>query len=316
MKVFVSALIFYALVAGEIKGFKGAGEVIRGGKSIPLSEGLEVENGDMIRSYGDSSFKIVLNDGSEIFINGETVLKIDETLLYKGTLFEKVLKKVSILLGRIWFRVKEGAWLNVNTATMVVGVRGTEFETGVAPDASAYTEVERGEVIVITDEERAVQEGERAVFDIIEGFRIESREKAFNPDEWIEERRERFERLRDIVRKRVEEIMEGRVELYKMGIEETEESERKEEWELIPEQSSLVELIEDGIEEGMEFLQREKIKWELKERFEKLRKMWEKRKEAIRLKAEKRREEIRKRMEKRREEIKERMEKLRKNMRR
>lgn len=316
MKAFIIVFLLNTFVVGKVKNLNGSGEIIRGGKSIRMIEGIEIENGDIIKAYKGSSFTIVLRDDSELSIRGETVLKIDETYLYKGTVLERLLKKVSIILGRIWFKMKEGAWLNVDTATIVVGVRGTEFETGVALDGSAYTEVEEGEVFIVVEKEGRLQAGERAVFDVIEGLKVESRKKPFNPNRWIVEKRKRFEELRERIRKRMMEIMERRLKFYEMKIKEIEESERKGEWEFMPEKSSIVELIEDGINGGVTFLEREGIKWRLKDRFEKLRREWKERRRVIRLRMKERKEEIKRRIEKRRKKIKERMERLRKKMRR
>lgn len=125
---------------GKVAALEGeASRLPKGGTSVPLAVGNEIELGDSI-TVKSGNLKFELNDGSVIMLAPASVLEITEAefegLERKG--FMGFLKS-----GALWTKVKKaigGGKFEVSTERAVAGVRGTIFRI----DADALVKAAKG----------------------------------------------------------------------------------------------------------------------------------------------------------------------------
>ncbi len=126
-----------------------------------VASGQPVYRGTRFDTGKDGSVEIKLSNGSIMRIRPNSSLQLSPTKRRRK-------KKSSVVLffGRVWSSISKavGAEENyeVSTPTAVAGVRGTQFETAVAPDGSVRVRVDEGRVEVADgDVSRDVKRGQR-----------------------------------------------------------------------------------------------------------------------------------------------------------
>ncbi|UCH00058.1 MAG: FecR domain-containing protein [Deltaproteobacteria bacterium] len=110
--------------------------------------------GDNIRTREDGKVTITFVDGSLLKIHSNTHIALN-------TIVSPVEKKSSVLLffGRMWNKVSRKVLkmkaVEIQTPTAVLGVRGTEFETGAYEDGTMIVRVDSGGVTVDNEIDRS-----------------------------------------------------------------------------------------------------------------------------------------------------------------
>lgn len=129
-----------------------------------LVSGDKVPYGSRIRTGADGAAALRFADGTQVELRSKT-----EVLVRPRP--KKQASGVSLFFGRVWSKVVKSVGgettFEVESANAVAGVRGTEFEVGVADDGSTRVIVSEGEVAVGGDDQDKV-------VPIGAGFEIES----------------------------------------------------------------------------------------------------------------------------------------------
>lgn len=308
VNLFLGILILATDPVGKIKEFSGEVKVIHDKKEQTPQPWLNLFDGDEIKTGKRSYAIIMLADNSELRVEESSNLIIKKELLMQDTAIEKALYSIKLLYGKLLAKIekKNEQWVNVGTPTSIIGVRGTEFYSGVAPDGSTIVEVVEGEVEVLDDENKKVAEGERAEFDTEEGLKVEPIEKEINWDEWFEQRREKFLKRKSELAEIHNTLLEKRMKRLESLIEKIERTADEGESEKMKQDVSLLYTLKDNLETGIEFLKREKLKVKIEKRFKEVAQRWAERKRQVAERFERRRQEIEKRFRERRKEIEER----------
>lgn len=175
-----------------------------------VASGQPVYRGTRFVTGDDGSVEIELTNGSIMRIRPNSSLQLSPTKRRRK-------KKSSVVLffGRVWSSISKavGAEENyeVTTPTAVAGVRGTEFETAVAPDGSVRVRVDEGRVEVADgNESRDVRRGQR-VDGGVEGLKsTDSAGKKPQWDAWREAKTTRVKQQGPEVLKKMKSRIESR----------------------------------------------------------------------------------------------------------
>lgn len=122
--------------AGKIIGVKGT---VRVGPSvdgpwIQVTPGQSLREGDFIMTHEGGRSAILLNDGSQIYLHGKTILQIKLSGAKEGTSGKGIVKRVvlsglrslcRLVGGKVWVRAPVSAQWEVGV--VAVGIRGTEL---------------------------------------------------------------------------------------------------------------------------------------------------------------------------------------------
>lgn len=301
---------------GKLKETGGDVSLIREKKTIIAETNQTILDNDEIKTGEKSYAVILLADNSELKIEESSDLFLRKELLMQDTAIEKALYSIKLLYGRLVAKIekKKEEWVNVGTPTSIIGVRGTEFYSGVAPDGSTIVEVVDGEVEVLDEENKKVAEGERAEYDAEEGLKVEAMEKEINWDEWFEKRRGRFLTRKDELAEIHNKRLEKRVKKLESLIEKIEKVADEGESEKMREMVANLYTLKDNLETGVDFLRREKLKVKIEKRFRDVAKRWAERKKIIAERFEKRRREMEEKFQRRKKEMEEKFKNRRKDM--
>lgn len=116
--------------AGHVKEARGAVEVVRAGKPLPVQEGFGVSEGDMIRTGEDGAVGIIFRDDTILSLGPESELSVERYLFspregHLAMIARMVRGTASYLSGTIGKLSPESVRFETPTATL--GVRGTRF---------------------------------------------------------------------------------------------------------------------------------------------------------------------------------------------
>ena len=160
-------VVAWAEKAGVVTHLSGVLYVTRAdGASKILSVKSEVNEGDTLRTEKDTFARIKFNDGGEIVLRPESILKLDNyayDAAQKGqdnfvvSLLKGGLRSVTGLLGK-----RNPEHFKLNTSAATIGIRGTHFGavicdndcaniptvTGQAPGNGLYTDTAQGATVV------------------------------------------------------------------------------------------------------------------------------------------------------------------------
>jgi hypothetical protein len=165
-----------AVVTGEDATEEEAGKItyilgtcrIKGGDGdySDAVVGRAVKNGDTVQTRADSETEITLTDGNIISLTGDSEITIDGWQLQ-----EERKTNIGLLFGSVKLaigRFKKGKdEITVNTATVLAGVRGTEFDVSVREDGEVLVNVERGAVETEYDgDTHTITKGNASTFSI------------------------------------------------------------------------------------------------------------------------------------------------------
>lgn len=159
--------------SGEIGEIKGTVEILKVGETewVPAVSEMPVQLKDRLKTAENSSCNLELDDGSIIFIGGNSEASVENLELTS----EKHNSKISLWFGKIIANISKfkNTKMEVHSPTAVVAVRGTEFavesnaqqtDVGVFDGEVAVKNTEGAEVSEVTvkpDEETSVQKGGR-----------------------------------------------------------------------------------------------------------------------------------------------------------
>jgi hypothetical protein len=132
---------------GQIKSVAGKAQAKAfGAQWHDAARGETLMPGDRLRTGPDGSATVGLPDGSEVRVSGGTLVEFNDSRHCEDSA-----GSVALFMGRLWAKVQKAAGaragFGVNTPTAVAGVRGTEFELGVADDGATLLSVAAGAVV-------------------------------------------------------------------------------------------------------------------------------------------------------------------------
>ena len=169
----------------------------QGGEARPLTPGMTLTPGDMVRTGQGGHARLVLDDGSSLELFEDSVLELNLVLASEeeGLSFSQHLGHLAADI------VNTRSPDLVVTPAMVIGIRGTEFTVSVAEDGASAVSVARGEVSAVTESlagdthQAVVGAGQEALLEE-PGRAIRPRERRIlSPEDWARERRERLEAM-------------------------------------------------------------------------------------------------------------------------
>lgn len=115
---------------GQIKSVRGAVHVERGGKQLPASAGMNVQEADVLITGADGAVGVTFLDNSLVSLGPSSRLGIDrysfDSTTHAGR-FDASLSKgtLAVISGKMVKQSPDA--MRVRTPTSVMGVRGTEF---------------------------------------------------------------------------------------------------------------------------------------------------------------------------------------------
>ncbi len=139
------AAIRLAAAQGTVETRDGASESYR-----RIKAGEVIASGARLRTGADSSATLRFADGTESRLRANTEISVRAR--------DEDRSSIALFFGRLWSKVVKrtggGSSYEVRSANAAAGVRGTEFEVGVALDGSTRVIVKEGEVAVGDGEAR------------------------------------------------------------------------------------------------------------------------------------------------------------------
>jgi len=163
----ISATTTFAHV-GVVTEVTGSIELQRGEDVFEAESGVDVMPGDVLRSSGESSVQVDMDDGSMLSIGANSTLKIDDYKMRE----DKSVIKASIALVTGWLRFtvaklrQQDSSYRFHMPTAVLGVRGTEGVlevTGEGDKVESRVMLEEGEVDVAEEVRKGRLRGARVV---------------------------------------------------------------------------------------------------------------------------------------------------------
>ena len=123
-----------AAEVGRIKIAKGDVAVERAGSTLPASVGMRVQTSDVIKTGGDGSVGITMDDDSLLSAGPNSALSLDRYAFDATTnqgKFDASLNRgtLSVISGRIAKQSPDA--MTVRTPALILGVRGTTFAVSV-----------------------------------------------------------------------------------------------------------------------------------------------------------------------------------------
>ena len=167
----VLLLPFHSALAqelGEIVSVVGIAEVLRQGRWQPIGTGESLAAGEMLRTGEGSRAAVLLANGAQIKLNGNSQLELKQAQAIVPTsngLLQNILR---LLSGEIWVR-DNNQLLEIQTLPATATIRGTEFNLAVGPADAARLAVldglvefsnPQGSVLVAANEQASAKVGE------------------------------------------------------------------------------------------------------------------------------------------------------------
>ena len=151
---FISLLITITAFSsvGKIENFEGRAFIkLQNAKGFKkLTKDIEINKGDVIRTYKNSSATVVFNDNSQLKVYEKSIVKIDNNKTDKNNS-----KSITLFSGKLWAKIRKKVtkknFFRVNTPTATAGVRGTSFGIAVSSNGSSLVKVREGRVLFDSD---------------------------------------------------------------------------------------------------------------------------------------------------------------------
>lgn len=125
----------------------GEASIASGERRVPISIGMRVSSGDIVRTGAKGRVQLLLADSSLVNVGPSSELRLATLRKVAGPTAGVSLK---LVVGKMWARVSHLLGSNpdfsVDSGNAVAGVRGTSFFTGVGADGTSETTVIRGTV--------------------------------------------------------------------------------------------------------------------------------------------------------------------------
>ena len=117
-------------VVGSLKIVHGGASILRGADVIPAVEGAHLFAHDSLRTAGDGSLGLILQDGTRVSLGPNSHIEIDrfvyEPAAGKFALLLRLTRGVLAYISGKMAQFSPGA-VQVETPVGIVGLRGTEF---------------------------------------------------------------------------------------------------------------------------------------------------------------------------------------------
>ena len=139
----------------------------------------------------------------------------------------KVLNKISILLGVLKFKGEKPSEKVLSTPVVSVGVKGTEFTTGVAKDSSSFVDMREGEILFFSDDVKTIRAGSKLLYDVLVG----EREVEVQIEKFLSQGNERIKTRKEEVFESIQKIVMKRIEKYDQIVSEIKSLSDKDEFE-------------------------------------------------------------------------------------
>jgi len=157
------------IFSATLVDFEGDVSLQKQGEEIwlPVEKDIPLEQGDRIKTGSDAYVEILIDDGSSLRMeeNGEITLE----QLSADSVTKKIASEVSLWFGRLLSNIakftNKGSRFDVQTPTLVAGVRGTEFIVETTDSKQTDVGVFDGEVAVggLDKDGRLIKESELLV---------------------------------------------------------------------------------------------------------------------------------------------------------
>ncbi|HMQ14154.1 MAG TPA: tetratricopeptide repeat protein, partial [Candidatus Competibacter phosphatis] len=153
---------------GEIVSVVGIAEVLRQGRWQPIDTGESLANGEMLRTGEGSRAAVLLANGAQIKINGNSQLELKQARTIVPVSNGLLQNALRLLSGEIWVR-DDNQLLEIQTVPATATIRGTEFNLAVGPADAARLAVldglvefsnPQGSVLVAANEQASAKVGE------------------------------------------------------------------------------------------------------------------------------------------------------------
>jgi len=134
----VTAGVAAADDVGRVKVVKGGVAIERGGRTLPATVGMAVQEGDVIVTGRDGAAGVTFNDDSLLSVGPDSALAVDrfafDTTTHAGRFYTSLRRgTLSTVSGKIAKQSPDA--MKVRTPSTILGVRGTEFVVRAAPVA-------------------------------------------------------------------------------------------------------------------------------------------------------------------------------------
>ncbi len=121
--------------AGTVKNVKGGAVVVRQGADLPLEKGMKLYAADLIKTGGDGSTGIILQDNTIFSLGPDTELALNEFVFVpdegRFSLLAKMIKGTFIYISGVIGKLSPES-VEIETPVGVIAIRGTRFAAKIA----------------------------------------------------------------------------------------------------------------------------------------------------------------------------------------
>ncbi|MBU1075768.1 MAG: FecR family protein [Spirochaetes bacterium] len=153
-------------------------------KFYRIKTGEKLYDNTIIKTSKKANATLLLKGGSLIEIKENSRITLNKELLQKSS--------VSLSQGRAAFKIqkvlKQKESFKVYTPTAVAGVRGTDYEVGIADDGSLLVNVEDGEVTVNNDKEEIAVKKNQSAEASVDDSKLIKEDSVSDMDNWNKEK--------------------------------------------------------------------------------------------------------------------------------
>jgi hypothetical protein len=115
--------------AGSVKASKGDAVIVRGNTSLPVTNGVEVKPGDVVRTTDNATVRLTLTDNTRVVVGPNSQMALDSYEFNpndnKGSMLVSMLKGTMRMISGMITKANPGQTL-IKTGTATVGLRGTD----------------------------------------------------------------------------------------------------------------------------------------------------------------------------------------------
>jgi hypothetical protein len=115
--------------AGSVKASKGDAVIVRGNTSLPVTNGVEVKPGDVVRTTDNATVRLTLTDNTRVVVGPNSQVALDSYEYNpndnKGSMLVSMLKGTMRMISGMITKANPGQAL-IKTGTATVGLRGTD----------------------------------------------------------------------------------------------------------------------------------------------------------------------------------------------
>ncbi|MBN1649404.1 MAG: FecR domain-containing protein [Spirochaetales bacterium] len=202
--LFVAAMMNAQDVVGSVTWIDGKVEVYRDGEALDWYDvdiGLEVKDFDLVETGPDGYIEVEVltpgNSGTVVKISQNTAFYFEKSAVSGGgnkTTFQLLAGSLSMKVSKL----TGNNAVDVRTESAVMGVRGTEFEVIIAPEASILIVCPEGKVEVEQDENDYTAYAEPGTVvrkdynNNVRGYQVEAKDIEVYKSFWTKQREEVF----------------------------------------------------------------------------------------------------------------------------